>query len=88
MESGLTDDRPTGGRQRLSGHRHRDPVVPSSQGHLGERAGHPWGGMATAHGSVRRAADAPTQIPRTPQAGDLGEEVGRSPALGWGPGHR
>jgi len=43
---------------------------------------------ASAPGDDPAAADAFTQVSRTPQAGDFGEEGGRNVVLGCGPGDR
>jgi hypothetical protein len=72
---------------------------PAHAGVLGnekaDELGEAGGGGAGAHGmewlldgSVRRAPDALVQIPRKHQAGDLREEVDRSPPLGGEPDHR
>jgi len=49
-------------------------------------AGHPRGGMVELLRSGRGARDAPPKVSRQPQAGDLGEEVGRGASVGWRPG--
>jgi len=73
-------------------------VVPSSQGSrqqresrsVGEgrrrRAWRPWVGMVVVLGPNRGTPSATPTVAGQPQAGDLGEEVGGSTAVGWGKG--
>jgi len=51
----------------------------------GVGARRPQGGMARLFGPDGSARDAVSRIPRAPETGDHGEEVGRSPAMGWRP---
>jgi len=44
---------------------------------------HPWGGVAKLLRPDRSAGGASSPIPRQPQAGDLGEEVGGGTPVGW-----
>jgi hypothetical protein len=58
---------------------------PSSQWKNQTLAG--WNGYGTRFGSVRRAADGPSQVSRSPQTGNLRAEA-RNPLMVWEPGHR
>ena len=74
------------------------PMVPCAQGDRRQREGrrvgedcgggarHPRGGMAELLGPDGGTPIASPTIPREPQAGDLGEEVGGSSTVGWGLG--
>jgi len=76
---------------------HRYLVVPGPQRHRRQResrrvgqdcgrgARHPRGGMAELLRSNGNAGDASPAIPRQPQAGNLGEEMGGAAPVGWRP---
>jgi len=59
-----------------------------SQGAGGGGAGRSRGRVARLRGIVWGTNDAPTEIPRDHQAGNLGKKVCRCPSLGGGPDYR